>query len=709
MELVYLWVEDYKNIHRQGFNFSPRFECEFKDKYVADNDGHEKLIDNCELIIKPKKHLENFFDKDGIINITAIIGENGSGKSNIIEIISLLRFEKKISKVLIIYLYKENLFIFSNSDKLFHAFTSFPVNIQNRTQFKVKNQNIDADELFNLILFNNALSDFTIQKQSYRSLKTSHYEGFYNGLSRLYSNDMDSDKEYLEFNSKFYKMLSIDNNFFDFLDKNYFFSEYRYELDFHNKFSYSIDDKYQKKLEAISLNYFHESGISYTMGQHNEVFHINGQYKQTYLDARKENLIYAYMTFYFIDSIISMAEHFRSDFGEDFINEIIEKNLIENLEEKYKIWNNGRTEFNVTQSLRYEHLYYNLVLIILKQFVKNFKIYVIELQNKIKKDNNHQNINNYLEDEYLNYYTEIKYINHHVLLGKIISQNFDYPNFKENTALLAGKTMSIKEIIPVQNKKYIDLLFRKGILNQNFLNSSQNYNLLSGGEKQFIKFFTNISYTLHTQSEYEEKQIVFLDEVDLSFHPNWQKKILKNIVDCVLKINSLRSNHVKYHLVFITHSPFILSDLPKENVIFLEKYTKEEIEDNSLEQKIGNCKNASNEIEINPFGANIHTLLSHGFFMKNGLMGEFAKTKINEIIDYLNDEKTIDKISTPQNQIKSVIDNIGEDLLRMKLTDMYFQVFTDEELEREKLKLLELQSNINKQIEAIERKQHDSD
>jgi len=29
MELVYLWVENYKNIHKQGFNFSPRFHCEY--------------------------------------------------------------------------------------------------------------------------------------------------------------------------------------------------------------------------------------------------------------------------------------------------------------------------------------------------------------------------------------------------------------------------------------------------------------------------------------------------------------------------------------------------------------------------------------------------------------------------------------------------------------------------------------------------------
>jgi len=27
MQLVYLWVAEYKNIKNQGFNFSPDFEC----------------------------------------------------------------------------------------------------------------------------------------------------------------------------------------------------------------------------------------------------------------------------------------------------------------------------------------------------------------------------------------------------------------------------------------------------------------------------------------------------------------------------------------------------------------------------------------------------------------------------------------------------------------------------------------------------------
>ena len=35
MELVYLWVDGYKNIQKQGFNFSPRFKCEFDGKNLT--------------------------------------------------------------------------------------------------------------------------------------------------------------------------------------------------------------------------------------------------------------------------------------------------------------------------------------------------------------------------------------------------------------------------------------------------------------------------------------------------------------------------------------------------------------------------------------------------------------------------------------------------------------------------------------------------
>jgi len=84
MELVYLWVEDYKNIKKQGFNFSPNFECEFTPIYEDD-----KLSEKSELKVIPKENpLKDFFGKD--INITAIVGENGSGKSSIFELLKMI-------------------------------------------------------------------------------------------------------------------------------------------------------------------------------------------------------------------------------------------------------------------------------------------------------------------------------------------------------------------------------------------------------------------------------------------------------------------------------------------------------------------------------------------------------------------------------------------------------------------------------------------
>ncbi|HIP27177.1 MAG TPA: ATP-binding protein, partial [Flavobacteriaceae bacterium] len=71
MELVYLWVEDYKNIQKQGFNFSPRFTCDYNDEI------NELTIDEND------DYIENFFGEN--INVTAIVGKNGSGKSSVLE------------------------------------------------------------------------------------------------------------------------------------------------------------------------------------------------------------------------------------------------------------------------------------------------------------------------------------------------------------------------------------------------------------------------------------------------------------------------------------------------------------------------------------------------------------------------------------------------------------------------------------------------
>jgi hypothetical protein len=46
MELLYIWIEKYKNIERQGFNFSPLYDFEFTVKEGENGEIAGELIDH---------------------------------------------------------------------------------------------------------------------------------------------------------------------------------------------------------------------------------------------------------------------------------------------------------------------------------------------------------------------------------------------------------------------------------------------------------------------------------------------------------------------------------------------------------------------------------------------------------------------------------------------------------------------------------------
>ena len=151
----------------------------------------------------------------------------------------------------------------------------------------------------------------------------------------------------------------------------------------------------------------------------------------------------------------------------------------------------------------------------------------------------------------------------------------------------------------------------------------------------------------------------------------------------------MRDNYFskQIHLIISSHSPFILSDLPKENIIFLEKGKQVYPFDDRKQT----------------FGANIHTLLSHGFFMKDGLMGEFAKDKIQSIIKYHEDiEKkeiletdTIEYKTKKQKEFWQIQSIIGDDSLKQVIKDHLVEiekvVLGNDEAKEEEIKRLEAQ------------------
>ncbi len=168
------------------------------------------------------------------------------------------------------------------------------------------------------------------------------------------------------------------------------------------------------------------------------------------------------------------------------------------------------------------------------------------------------------------------------------------------------------------------------------------YSKLSEGEKLLFSQFVNLFY--YIDKEENNDILLLLDEPYNNLHPEWQRVYMNELIS-FLKNNFPNKN---FHIIFTTHSPFLLSDLPKENVIFLEK-----------------GKQVYPDIET--FGANIHTLLSHGFFMEGGLMGEFAKGKINKAITMLNQSKLDEK------EIKfceNIISITGESILKRQMQKM---------------------------------------
>lgn len=75
MEIVYFWVNNYRNLRNVGVNFGSEYHFEL----MVDKNTQTCIVDTT----PNPKHLKCFFNP--FVNITAIVGENASGKSSLLE------------------------------------------------------------------------------------------------------------------------------------------------------------------------------------------------------------------------------------------------------------------------------------------------------------------------------------------------------------------------------------------------------------------------------------------------------------------------------------------------------------------------------------------------------------------------------------------------------------------------------------------------
>jgi hypothetical protein len=203
----------------------------------------------------------------------------------------------------------------------------------------------------------------------------------------------------------------------------------------------------------------------------------------------------------------------------------------------------------------------------------------------------------------------------------------------------------VLELVPVAYAK-IDLFiydFKSNKGNSPFFK-------LSSGEQQLILTLQTIYYHLYNLNSVESsdqksiynKICIILDEIELYFHPEYQRKFIYELINGLKKLRLSKINAIQ--ILFSTHSPFILSDIPSVNILRL--------------------KEGMPESELTPtFGANIHQLLYNDFYLESGFIGEYAKLKINEVVDYLN----VILLKNKQNQIEERILQEGSLIIKADL------------------------------------------
>jgi len=252
--------------------------------------------------------------------------------------------------------------------------------------------------------------------------------------------------------------------------------------------------------------------------------------------------------------------------------------------------------------------------------------------------------------------------------GKVETNVFFVSNEQAVTVLKYQREFLINVInysssfVKKKKSKKID----KGNLIDGFINYMPSRKRLSSGEQALLNFYSRLYDFLFTKLDGEtktldeaENYILLLDEADLGFHPIWKKKFVNSMAKTIpCFFNSLK-NTPTVQILFTTHDPLTLSDLPNKNIIYLRRNVLTE-ETEVLEYSDPSHPNKS-------FAANITDLLADSFFVNDGLLGDFAKEKINKTIDWLRNKEDT---KNPEYH-KKIIQIIDEPIVQQKLSEMY--------------------------------------
>ena len=276
-----------------------------------------------------------------------------------------------------------------------------------------------------------------------------------------------------------------------------------------------------------------------------------------------------------------------------------------------------------------------------------FETFVNSLENSLENDSH-----------LFNYKEQLKY------LYKILSNfnqcacvdeqgQFFYFDFEQDTN-------SIKNLFSYSTPPFFISFF----VNFSYSKSIENKypTLLSSGELAILNIFSRLYDAIVVKPKVAANlyspTLLLLDETELGLHPEWQRQyisVLLHFLQLLTKKGKTEkqgqgeANGLSFQIVLASHSPILLSDIPRACSNYLCE------------------KNENNYTDIKEtFASNIFELYRNSFFMKNGMIGAFAEEKVQSLLNRIQNKrrKMNDKVIK---EIETEIEMIGDERVRLYL------------------------------------------
>ncbi|TDP02194.1 AAA family ATPase [Flavobacterium sp. 245] len=562
MKVCYIWVKDFRNFDNLGLNLSS------SSKFYFDN--FDNTITKEDIVELP----ENFFGKS-ISDVTGIIGKNGSGKSNALELIcKILKGGKTFLKTNFIII------IEIAGELICHYY--FENRAKPRANFKLKFEEFSGNiNPLKVIFFSNVFDD----RRNGFDKEVSDIS-VNNSFKYKPSRSTDFGKQIKFINSKIFKFLDIElptevqvkfktgnNRYNSSMQQRMYGENYDLIIDFQKFFRDRIRDikPHNKFVNLFRFNYFFE--IFELLSKS----HRNGY---SGFDVFLQNF----------NKFLEEIYNFK------YTEEITEKLILFLENELVKI---NPEEFNLFDedfSIKTNRGNFGLIK---KQinFIKELKELPISLELQYSPEGaRNRTLDNFI---------------------------FDYSNKSKNYI-----------------NEFIHLFEKSTFLDINWLG-------ISSGQKAYLNLFSSIYDELKYTRQ--ENLLLCIDEGDLYLHPKWQIEFFDKLLKVLPTIYLGR-----IQLVLTSHSPFLLSDLPKQNITILDR-------------EFNNSTIDGIRLKTNTFGGNLYDLYSEPFFLGNKRTSDFAYDKIKILIESA-ESKLLS--STEKKELLKLSDLLGDEIIQFRINKL---------------------------------------